>query len=300
MKRILVIGSPVIDEIHTFSGKVYKKWGGISYTIAAAATLLPDYQIVPATWVGEEEREAFLKFISQYPNVSDELLLFDMGLTNRNRLVYRDEEERDEFFELKTRPVPLEHLRPHLDTFEAIMVNFITPRDIEMETLKSISMSFKKLMFGDIHSLLRRPSKDGKFELVRSLPNWNIWASCFDIIQLNHLELPSFTGFDIRDEAEYRMAAAMVLMAGPRCLNVTRGKNGSLLAYRENGEVFFRVYTNPPHTPVDPTGCGDIFGAAFVSVMLGGGDCRSAAEFANRKAMEKAVGELEIGSLELE
>ncbi len=299
MKKIMVIGSPVIDEIHTFGGETITKWGGIAYTIAASAVLMPDVTIMPATWVGTGEKESFIKFLGQYPNVDPELLLFDEGVTNRNRLVYSDEQERDEFFELNTKPLPFEHVRRHLDEMDAVIVNFITPKDIEMEALKSISMAFKKLMYGDIHSLLRRPSPGGEFRLVKSLRNWNIWASCFDILQLNHSELPSFIGFDIHDRNEYRLASAMVLMAGPRCLNVTFGKSGSLLAYREGGEVNFRELANPPHTPVDPTGCGDVFGAAFVSVILSGGTCVEAAEFANEMAMLKATGQLDIGDMGL-
>ncbi len=297
--RVMVIGSPVIDEVHTYSGRTYRSFGGIAYTIAAASLLLPEYEIFPVVLVGNEEREEFLKFIDGLPNVSPELLMFEDGVTNRNRLIYRDEQERDEFFELRTKPIPFSAVKPHLDGMDAIIVNFITPIDIELETMKSISMAYKGLLYGDIHSLLRRVSENGRFELLRSLPDWNRWASFFDVLQMNHMELPAFTGFDIREPVEFRMASAIVLSAGPRCLNVTFGKKGSLLAYREGGEVLFREFSNPEHEPIDPTGCGDVFGAAFVAALLSGKSCPEAAEFANLKAMEKATGRLKLNMPEL-
>ncbi len=292
--KVIILGSIVLDEVHTYDGHAYRGWGGAAYSIAAASILMPDYEIWPITWIGCEEKEAFMEFLAGYPNVSTDFIRCEHGVTNRNRLVYRDEQERDEFFELRTRPIPFEAVKPHLEHVDAILVNFITPNDIEFGTMKSISMAFKGILYGDIHSLLRRPTSNGKFELVRSLPGWNQWASFFDIVQLNRQELGAFIGFDIKDETEYRMAAAMVTMAGPRCVNVTAGRSGSLLAYREGGEVLFREFSNPEHHPVDPTGCGDVFGAAFLSQLLDGKTCVEAAEFANRKAMEKAIGKLDL------
>lgn len=55
-------------------------------------------------------------------------------------------------------------------------------------------------------------------------------------------------------------AAERLIMLGPKIVVITRGKNGSCIATREG----FVEVGNFPHSPVDATGAGDGFWAAFL------------------------------------
>ena len=66
-------------------------------------------------------------------------------------------------------------------------------------------------------------------------------------------------------------ASASVLEHGVRYVLCTLGAQGALLAYRSGTQTFaFQMPAILPRRVVDPTGCGDTFGAAFLKGILEG------------------------------
>ncbi len=286
--KIVVLGSIVMDEIHPLSGQVVRSFGGVTYSIMTIAKFLPDAEIVPITWVGKDEFQEFVNLLKKFPNISTNTLLEDPNGTNTNILEYINEQDRLEFFQIKTSPIPWDAIKPHIDDSDAFLINFITPKDLEFETAKSLSMAFREFIYADIHSLLRIPDDNGQFRL-RHIPEWQNWASFFDAVQMNVDELSAFTGFNLNELWEIQMATKMVLFAGPRIANITFADKGSLLGVRNGREVNFTLIENPLHKPKDPTGCGDVFGASFLADYIKNKDPLRAAKFANKMAMKKAI-----------
>ncbi|MCD6087217.1 MAG: carbohydrate kinase family protein [Candidatus Hydrothermae bacterium] len=279
--KVAVVGSVVLDEIER-GGKAFTSFGGITYSILALAALLPDREIIPITYVGEGDLDRFRELTESFPNINLEAVKICSRGTNRNRLIYGDGEERDEFFELITPPLTFRDLMPYLES-DAFLVNYIKNDDLSFQDLKTLSYAFKGVLYMDIHSLLRERNADGGFRL-KKLRDWQSWARMADILQMNRLEIQHFTGFKTDTEEELEKLALLVVSQGPKALNLTLGSRGSILAYRKENSAFVKRFRVPAVKVVDPTGCGDIFGASFLADYLKHGDFERAASFANEMA----------------
>jgi sugar/nucleoside kinase (ribokinase family) len=90
----------------------------------------------------------------------------------------------------------------------------------------------------------------------------------------------------------------LTLALNTRALCITRGSAGCTAYVNEKKHI---VRHDVPGVPaggnVDPTGCGDVFGAAYCAHLVHSDDPVAAAEFANRVAAAKAGME---GSSDLE
>ena len=279
--KVAVVGSVVLDEIER-GGKAFTSFGGITYSILTLAALLPDREIIPITYVGEGDLDRFRELTEAFPNINLEAVKICSRGTNRNRLIYGDGEERDEFFELITPPLTFRDLMPYLES-DAFLVNYIKNDDLSFQDLKTLSYAFKGVLYMDIHSLLRERNADGGFRL-KKLRDWQSWARMADILQMNRLEIQHFTGFKTDTEEELEKLALLVVSQGPKALNLTLGSRGSILAYRKENSAFVKRFRVPAVKVVDPTGCGDIFGASFLADYLKHGDFERAASFANEMA----------------
>ncbi len=283
MGEIAVVGSVVIDEIHT-RGRIIRSFGGITYSVLTLAALLPDFTVIPVTYIGSAEIDEYLGLISKFPNVNTRYIKAFQGGSNRNKLIYREDEERDEYFELVTPPITFRDLMPFLE-IDAFLVNYIKNDDLSFEDLKTLSYAFKGVLYMDIHSLLRKRDKDGGFRLHK-LKNWQSWARMADILQMNRVEIQYFTGFEAESVDDLKSLALFVVSQGPKALNLTLGSEGSILAYRKEGIGYIKKFSAPKARVVDPTGCGDVFGASYLAHYLKKGDYEEAAKFANRIASE--------------
>ncbi len=279
--KVAVVGSVVLDEIHR-GGRTFSSFGGITYSVLTLAALLPDREIVPITYIGSDDLSRFRELVEIFPNINLEAVKVYARGTNRNRLIYGDGEEREEFFELVTPPLTFRDLMPYLES-EAFLVNYIKNDDLSFQDLKTLSYAFKGVLYMDIHSLLREKDADGGFRL-RRLRDWQSWARMADILQMNRLEIQHFTGFKTETEEEMEKLALLVISQGPKALNLTMGSRGSILAYRKENSAVVKKFRVPAIEVVDPTGCGDIFGASFLADYLNHGDFEKAASFANEMA----------------
>jgi len=291
MKRIVLIGSVVVDEVQTFEGKKYTSFGGITYTLVALAKLFPDYEILPVTYIGESQRNKFVEFLKRWENINLSGIKISND-SNRNLLIYKTPEERIERFEINTPPITVHDDYPFVDA-EAMYVNYIKNDDFSVSDLRSLSSAFREgVIYVDIHSLIRRVNSEGFF-VPYPYQGWQALVQYADYLQMNEEEARYFTGFDFQNEEQLKNLILVVLLNGPKGVSVTLGSRGVLVGFRTDRGVFVESIKAPDVKVKDPTGCGDVYGAAFLKGVIDGKTPVEAAEFATKIASLKSTMSLE-------
>jgi len=174
---------------------------------------------------------------------------------------------------------------------DVLYVNFISGFEMRLETALNLRRAFPGPIYADLHSLFLGVATDG-LRTPQVLPNIATWFSCFDVVQLNQDELGLVGGDPIE-------VAARALSAGVGLLIVTMAEQGAVY-FSVPSFTFVRVDsaaqrpTGPISTelipaqqvadPLDPTGCGDVFGATVVSFLAQGAEVADAIQRGNRSA----------------
>ena len=278
MKRLGVIGSMVWDTIYgrEAAQPAVEEWGGISYSLAALdATLGDDWQIVPLIKVGRDLAARAATFLSGLRHLAPGARFVEVPVpNNRVTLRYYQRERRCEQMAGGVPPWTWAELGPHVRDLDALYVNFISGYELSLETAQLMRRGFPRFLYADLHSLFLGKEPDGT-RVPQPLPDAPAWFNCFDMVQLNEDELQQLG-------ADPFVVAAGALARGCRALVVTLGARGA--AYFTGNPV--RTARIPvdeaPIADGDPTGCGDVFGAAVVASVLAGSELENALRLGTR------------------
>jgi sugar/nucleoside kinase (ribokinase family) len=183
---------------------------------------------------------------------------------------------------------------------DAIYVNFISGFELCLGTAQALRQGFHGPLYADLHSLFLGMQQDG-IRVLRPLPDAPSWFGCFDFVQLNEEEMQQLTPDPLA-------LAAQALDVGVSLLSVTLGPRGVAYVAAPGfdglaaGQRGSRTAGQLPHTTavptgstaptprrpdaplsvrtaliaapevqtLDPTGCGDVFGAAAFARLLAG------------------------------
>jgi sugar/nucleoside kinase (ribokinase family) len=174
---------------------------------------------------------------------------------------------------------------------DALYVNFISGFEMRLNTARQLRRGFRGPIFVDLHSLFLGVDAAG-MRIPEALANVSGWFSCFDIIQLNADEMRLVGDNPVE-------VAAKALGVGVQLFIVTRGELGA--DYYSAGDYCLggncrqqdrqpgpirtaRIAPARADEPLDPTGCGDVFGAATFSYLLRGDSVEKAIVKANALA----------------
>jgi sugar/nucleoside kinase (ribokinase family) len=186
-----------------------------------------------------------------------------------------------------------------VENLDALYVNLISGFELDLETAVLLRQHYKGVMYCDLHSLVLAVQPGG-LRTPRPLPDVGAWCRCFDLIQVNEDELAMMA-------PDPMALAATALASGVRCLAVTLGKRGAVyfaqpdfdrLTDLRGGEGAdarlggaagpVRTARVPAHevrgTALDPTGCGDVWGATYFSRLLAGDNLADAFAAAHHAA----------------
>jgi sugar/nucleoside kinase (ribokinase family) len=286
-QRIGVIGSFIRDTIFTLNGKTIESLGGLYHGVAYLAQLAAaDTLIQPLCHVGDDF----------YPTVREKLsrlgshIRFDhlhrVPQSNTQvKLIYRTKETRDEVTTTPMPPITSAEITA-VAACDAVLVNLISGPDVELQALQALHASAPApLVYLDLHSLALGIDAAGK-RYYRGIPNWPEWAAACDILQMNEREAATLAGFGEHATEEDLLKFGHQLMAEKlHACHITLGSAGSLLFYREHDQI---RHEHCPPLPlpqvVDIIGCGDAFGAAFLTHYLQTKNLSVAAHFANKVA----------------
>ncbi len=282
--RIIVIGEPCIDVIHKADGRVYNEHGGITYSIVAGAMLGNGVEIVPVIGLHRDDGPYFTQLLSQLTTVNISGIYEAEVPTRRVNLFYEDENNRWECSTQPIRPTPFENILPFLPA-NGIHLNLISGSDIELETLHRIRQSAAgSHIHLDLHNIVMQLQPDSK-RVRAPRTDYLEWCSHADTVQMNEDEA------NIIDTAgpERRTLAEKVLETGPDALIVTLAERGFVLFEMSGGRTAEHYFAPKETTVVDPTGSGDVLGAAFLHAIVCGKDYIEAAELGASMAAKKVA-----------
>lgn len=286
--KFLVVGHLCMDVIHPLSGPEVKSYGGIYYAAATLATLLDESdKVVPVFGVNKSEHAALIENLRQFPNIDTSGIFKFDAPTNEVHLFYHNGGARIECSKHIATPIPYEKIRRHLSV-DGILVNMISGSDITVDTLDHIRMAVRSHgipVHFDFHSLTLGV-KDNFERYRRPVTDWRRWVFMTDSIQLNEEEL---AGLDSQGLTEQQMIGHLMTLSVKGVL-VTRGERGVTLYTFDRKKIFRKdIPGEQIENPKDVTGCGDVFGGAFLLHYVKTKSMEKAAEAANAVAARKAA-----------
>ncbi|HET7025399.1 MAG TPA: PfkB family carbohydrate kinase [Gemmatimonadales bacterium] len=303
MPRIGVVGSMVWDVIHGRSPgeSQVEEWGGIAYALAAMDASLPEgWEIVPLIKVGQDRARAAAEFAQGLRHWAPGARFIEVpALNNAVHLRYDQAERRCERMAGGVPGWTWPELGPMVRDLDGLYVNFISGYEMCLGTAQALRAGFQRPIYADLHSLFFGMRHDG-IRTLRPLPDAPSWFGCFDVLQMNEDEM--------RQISDDPLALSVdALAAGVKLLNVTLGSRGvayvaapgfeRLPATRDPrpatagiGSTIKTARLAPPSVEMlDPTGCGDVFGAACAARLLAGDTFEEALTHANRMGARNAA-----------
>ena len=295
MRRVGIVGSLVWDIIHGRdpAGPPVEEWGGIAYSLSSLDATLPDgWEIVPLIKVGRDLSGRAAEFLQGLKRLAPGARCVEVPVPN-NRVVlrYQSAERRCERMEGGVPSWTWPELGPMVADLDALYINFISGFELCLGTAQALRQGFTGRIYADLHSLFFGMQHDG-IRVLRPLAEATAWFRCFDAIQMNEDEM--------RQLAEDPMGvAADALGAGVSLLVVTLGPRGAAYVAAAGfggwadgqmgrGAVRTELVPAPRVDVLDPTGCGDAFGAALCARLLAGDGIAEAVAGANGVAARTA------------
>ncbi len=300
MPRLGVVGSLVWDVIHGRdpAAPPVEEWGGIAYALAGLdAALEDDWEIVPLIKVGRDLSAEAQTFLGSLARLAPGNRAIEVAVPN-NRVVlrYQSAERRCERMEGGVPSWTWSELGPFVRDLDALYVNFISGFEMCLGTAQALRQGFAGPIYADLHSLLLGMQHDG-MRVLRPLADAPSWLRCFDVVQLNEDEMRQLSPDPLG-------LAAIALEQGVSLLVVTLGPRGTAYVCAPGferlvpgagrheaagGPVRSALVPAPAVEVLDPTGCGDVFGAALCARLLRGDPVEPAIVEANRLAARNAT-----------
>lgn len=267
--KFVLTGQPCIDDIRSADGGRIRSWGGVFYTLAAMQHCARiDDRIVPVSPIGAADETEFRRRIVDYTHVDHDGIYPVDARTNTLELVYKANGTRDEHCACVLPPLEFETIKPHLAGAHFVFVNMVSGHDMTLDTLRQIRLAGRRphiFIYLDVHALVLGDLVAKGPRKYRSVANWSDWMMNVDGLQMNEDEVKYFGG------SEKALADNAAMFRNIQVINITRGAKGTSVYGRDtNGEPINSVFSRvdiPPVTlgaAVDETGCGDVFGGAFV------------------------------------
>ncbi|HEX6924396.1 MAG TPA: carbohydrate kinase family protein [Longimicrobiaceae bacterium] len=304
MRRLGAIGTLVWDRIvnpYADNGQPREQWGGAVYSFASLSAACPaGWCIEPLVKIGADFWERGVAHLTGLPNVvhGPGLVRVDSP-NNRVELLYHDLEHR---VERQLGGVPAwtwEELEPLIAGVDALYVNFLSGIELDLPTAQRLRAAFPGPIYADLHSLFLGPASNEP-RRPRPLERWQEWLRCFDAIQLNEDELALLAP----EVADRDCLERQLPCYGPGLVLVTEGGKGVryvmaegmpadplLWRSRPAGSEIRRGEVPAPQGRLagDPTGCGDVWGAGFITGLLAGLELEEAIVRAERLAATKIL-----------
>lgn len=284
--KIAVLGT-INQDVIIFPGKKKKTGlGGIAYNIYTLTTLLQNHaEIHPVCNVGANCYPHFVKLFSNFSNLKLNGIKKVPQKHNTCLMYYDKSRNRKEYLQGKVPSLNFAKIKPFLNS-DAILINFISGWDMSLEVLKKIREKFEGIILLDLHSLTLGMDKNHK-RFLRKPENWEAYVKCCDILQMNKTELETVLDKKIK-EKNLKSEAKKILKFGPKIFILTLEKEGAIIGWKTGKKNFLKKIDGVlVKKVVDNTGCGDVFGAAFLSSYLINKNVIKSARLANSLAARK-------------
>jgi hypothetical protein len=304
MPKVGILGSLVWDQIYGRDplAEPVEEWGGIAYALASLdASLAPDWEIVPLIKVGQDLAGKARDFVAGLRHVMPGGRCVEVPAPN-NRVVlhYYSTERRTERMSGGVPGWTWGELGPMVRDLDALYLNFISGFELALGTAQALRQGFRGPIYVDLHSLLLGMQHDG-VRVPRPLQDAGSWLGCFDVIQLNEDEMRQLSPDPLSLAAEAIGAGTSLLIvtlaakgaayvAAPGFDGWAVGRSGGRAVERLTAAALRTALIPAPTVDVlDPTGCGDVFGAAAAACLFAGDPVEAAIRHANAMAARNAA-----------
>jgi hypothetical protein len=282
-----------------------EEWGGIAYALGGLdASLSPEWEIVPLIKVGRDLAPQAQDLLRGLERLTPGGRCIEVPTPN-NRVVlhYSSSERRCERMSGGVPGWTWPELGPMVRDLDAIYLNFISGFELCLGTAQALRRGFAGPIYADLHSLFLGMQQDG-MRVLQPLADAPAWFACFDYVQLNEDEMRQLSPDPLS-------LSAGALAAGVDLLVVTLGPRGAAYVAApgfdglgapapagsgDSAAVRTALIPAAPVDPLDPTGCGDVFGAAAFARLLAGDRVepalRHATAMAGRNAALRGAGGL--------
>lgn len=286
-QEIGVVGTFIRDTIITLDNRKVESIGGLYHALAYLASLASRGTVIrPSCHVGRDFYATVLRAVQAFGaevcfDAAQPVAQDNTAVT----LIYRSAETRDEITTAPMPPVTRAQMHALID-LDAVLINLITGQDLELQTLQDFKQqSPGTLVYLDFHSLALGIDAQGR-RFYRRPASWQSWLRVADILQVNEKEAATLADWKAEPrETDYLELGESLVREYVKACHLTFGSRGSALFYRA-GDRILHEYLPPVSglQTVDIIGCGDAFGAAFLTRFLATGDYVEATRFANRVA----------------
>ena len=283
--KIGVIGSINRDTIYRADGSTIESWGGILYNLHFLnQSGVGD--IYPVANLGSDGYKSIMAILGHIKNIKTDYINQVTEPNNHCFLHYHDQSHKCEILKGGVPVLTFKRIEPLL-ACDAVIVNFISGRDVGLKALERFRAEYKGTIYMDIHSLTlgRRRVEGGYKRFLRRPPFWRRFAACADIVQINEAEFELLSGKPFVENTVKEFYRD--LLPRCQCLIITQGRQGAAVI---SGKRSAKLYTVPPiavKKVYDTTGCGDAFAAGFIADFMVSKDYFCAAESANRAAASR-------------
>jgi sugar/nucleoside kinase (ribokinase family) len=289
---ITVIGHLCKDIVHVPDEQENpeESFGGIMYTLLTLANLSGERDCIqPVFGVGQADYETLIEQLSAYKNIDVSGIYKYKNPTNQVQLFYqKDGQTRIECSQFVAAAIPFNRIKPYLDG-DGVIINMVSGADISLETLGYIRMEVRERdipIHFDFHSLTLGTDLEFK-RFRRPLTDWRRWCFMLNSIQMSEEEALGLSA-ERYDETTL-INHLMPLMV--ETLLITRAERGVTVTVQDIHKKLTQknIAGVSLGTTVNTTGCGDVFGAAYLYQLLKSKDSFVAAEFANNAAALNAT-----------
>lgn len=270
LRELGVVGTVVEDTIDRPGEETVRDMGGAYYAVLTLSALLPDDAVaVPIVAVGEDTIERVRADWSGLPRVSLEGVHPVPAVNNKVHIEYDAKGGREETLTGGVPALEWEHLEPWIDRLDAWCWNFVAGNEADLGTFGRVKRDRGGPLHLDVHSLCLGPPRAGRPREPRRPADWEAWIEGATWVQLNETEAGLLWGNHPGPLPRDREAelARRVHGLGAEGVVITRGERGASWLPREGARLDVAA-----HGPArDPTGCGDVLGAAWVALRAGHG-----------------------------
>ena len=280
--KFTLLGHCSVDIHHHPDGSESRNLGGICLAVGALATVASEGDTIsPVFGVGAKEADEVRSFLAQFSNVESGGIFALPGETNEVHIFPDGDGRGVECTKHIAPPIPFVNIEPYLGV-HGIFIDMISGSDILLDTLDQIRLAVRSKntpIHLDLHSLTLGVGADAA-RYRRPLSDWRRWCFMVHSVQMNEEEA---AGLTVEQYSEEGLAKQMLpLMVNAFCL--TRGARGVTVFQQEHKHLLRKDIDGIPTGPSNTTGCGDVFGAAFLYALARSKDSVKAAQFANEVA----------------
>jgi hypothetical protein len=299
-RKVAVLGPIPRDQVVTYAGERFRKYGTVIYTAAALSALLDAGDtIVPISHVRRQDEGPIKQILGSYPNIDTSGITSSADQGDVVELRYIDQNRRIERQTSFMNPVLPADLDQVLDADMFVCVP-ITDYEVGQPTLRHIKEHSRAPVVLDAHGPATALARSGERH-PRVWADQDVWLPYVDILKMNLDEAsttwlgqsaqvmadpPRLSDEQLRDLAHY------CLDRGVGAVCVTLDERGCVAFFRDGSGGVAEEFVDRIEVEhvVDTTGAGDSFAGGLAYGYLAYRDYVAACQYGNAMGAQRVTG----------